>query len=70
MGVVVAFGGAAFVRAIIIGHVTLHMHEVYLASDPVSFWAILGPYTVLWVALAFQVITGRGIPGDDDKRGD
>jgi hypothetical protein len=67
MGVAMVFGAAAFVRAIVIGHVTVHMHEVYRATDPVGFWATLGPFVALWVACTFQVITGRGIPGDPNE---
>jgi hypothetical protein len=67
MGVAMVFCGAAFIRAIVIGRVTVNMHEVYRASDPEGFWAVLGPFAVLWAAGAFQVITGWGIKGDPDR---
>lgn len=70
MGVAVVFGAAAIAKCIVTGRATLHMHDVYLATDPVGFWTLIGPPMLLWVALTFQVVTGRGIPGDDDKRGD
>ncbi len=67
MGVAVVFGAAAIAKCIVTGRATLHMHDVYLATDPVGFWTLIGPLMLLWAAGAFQVITGWGIKDDTDR---